>query len=57
MGGTIEDMEIKLEQKDNRREFLENKLGLPDSKVFEEKNRLGLEKYHPKEKMIRVWIA
>ena len=29
-------------------EFLENELGLPDSEVFQEVNRLGLNKISPK---------
>ena len=36
MGDTIEDMDIEIEQKDNRMEFLENKKRLPDCKVIEE---------------------
>ena len=31
-------MDIEIEQKDNKKEFLENKIGLPDSKVIEETN-------------------
>ena len=44
MGDTIEDMDMEIEQKDNIIEFFERKIGLPDSKVTEEKNRLGLSK-------------
>ena len=34
MGDTIEDMGIELEQKDNKTEFFENKIGLPDCKLL-----------------------
>ena len=40
-GDTIEDMDIEIEQKVSKIEFLENKIGLPDCKVIEEMNRLG----------------
>ena len=41
-------MDIEIEQKDNELENLEKKKELPDSKVIEEMNRLGLKKYHLK---------
>ena len=41
---TIEDMDIKREQKDNKIELLENKIGFPDCKVIEETNSLRLNK-------------
>ena len=41
-GGTIEDMDMEIEQKDNKTDFLENKIGLADYKVIEEMNWLGL---------------
>ena len=44
MGDTIENMDIEIEQKNNKIEFLENRTGLPDSEVFEEINKLGLNK-------------
>ena len=50
MGDTIEVLDIEIEQKDNRIEFLSNKIGLPDSKVIEETNRLGLRKMSSKRK-------
>ena len=34
-------MDIKIEQKDNKIQFLENKIGIPDCKVIEEMNKLG----------------
>ena len=46
MGVTIEDMDIEIEQKGNNKDFLENKIRLPDSKVIEKINRLGFKKYH-----------
>ena len=42
MGDTIDDMDVEIEQNDKKLEFLKNKIGLPDSKGFEEMNRLGL---------------
>ena len=42
MGDTIEDMDIEIQQKDNQRELLQNKIGLPDSIVIEGMNKLGL---------------
>ena len=57
MGDTMEDMDIEIEQEDNKIEFLRNKLGLPDCKVLEEMNRLGLNKNHLKEKVIGLWIG
>ena len=56
MGDTTEDMDIGIEQKDNKLEFLENRIGLPDCKVFDEMNKLGFEIYHLKEKVIGLWI-
>ena len=50
MGDTIEDMDIETEQKDNKIEFLEKKIRLPDYKVIEERNRLGLNKISFKRK-------
>ena len=41
-------MDIEKAQKDNKIEFLENKIGLPDSKVIEEMNGLGLNKISSK---------
>ena len=40
MRDTIEYMDIEIEQKDNKIDFLENKVGKPDCKVIEEMNRL-----------------
>ena len=40
MGNFIEDMDIEIEQKDNKIDFLENKIRLPDSKSIEEMNKL-----------------
>ena len=36
MGETISDMYLELEQKDNKKQFLEDKIGIPDSEVMEE---------------------
>jgi len=50
MGDTISDMDIELEQKDNKISFLENKIGVTDDKVVEEMNKLDLNKLSNKEK-------
>ena len=42
MGETISDMDNELKQKDNKIHFLEDKIGIPDSKVIENMNRLDL---------------
>ena len=46
----IEDMGMEIEQKDSKIEFLENKIGLPDCKVIEKMNKLGLNKTSSKRK-------
>ena len=38
MGETISDMDVEREQKDNKIQFLNDKIGIPDSKVIEEMN-------------------
>ena len=50
IGETISDMDIEIEQKDNKVQFLEDKLGIPDSKVIEEMKRLDLNKTSCNEK-------
>ena len=35
---------------------MKSKIRLPDCKVIEKMNRLGLKKYQPKEKEIGLWI-
>ena len=54
MGDTINDMDIELEQKDNKISFLENKIGVTDDKVIEEMIRLDLNKISDKEKNNRI---
>ena len=44
MGDTIEDMDIETEGKLIKKEFVENKIGLPDCEVIEETKKLGLNK-------------
>ena len=44
MGETISDIDVEIEQKDNKIQFLEDKIGIPDSKVIEEMNRIDLNK-------------
>ena len=50
MGETISDMDMEIEQKDNKVQFLEDKIGIPDSNVIEEMNKLDLSKISCKEK-------
>ena len=54
LGETISDMDIETEQKDNNMQFLEHKVGIPDSKVIEEMKRLDLKKNSCKEKNDRI---
>ena len=56
MGETKSDMDMEIEQKSNKKQFLEDKKGIPDSKVIEEMNRLDLNKISCKEKMIKLRI-
>ena len=50
----MSDMDIELEQKDNKKQFLEDKIGIPDYKVIEEMNRLDLNKSSSREKNDRI---
>ena len=50
IGDTIEDSDKEIEQKDVNIELLENKVGIPNAKVIEEKNRLRLNKKSSKRK-------
>ena len=54
MGDTIIDMDMEIEQKDNKILFLENKFGVTDNKVIEEMNRLDLNKISNNEKNNRI---
>ena len=54
MGDTIADMDIEIEQKDNKISFLENKIGVTDDKIIKEMNRLDLNKISDKEKKNRI---
>ena len=53
---TLEDTDIEVKQKDIKIEFLENKIGSPDSEVIEEMNKLGINKISSK-KSHRSWIV
>ena len=44
MGDTINDMDIEIKQKDNKINFLEDKIGITDDKVVEEMYKLNLNK-------------
>ena len=50
----MEGLDIKLEQKDYKIELLENKIGLPECKVIEEMNKLGLNKISSEGQVDRV---
>ena len=54
MGDTINDMDIEIEQKDNKTNFLEDKIGLTDDKVVEEIYKLNFNKITNKEKKDRI---
>ena len=54
MGETISDMDMEIEQKDNKIQVLEDKISIPDHKVIEEMNRLDLNKISYKEKNDRI---
>ena len=54
MGDTINDMDVEIEQEDNKILFLENKIGVTDDKIVEEMNRLDLNKITDKEKNNRI---
>ena len=54
MGETISDMDIEIKRRDNKIQFLENKIGITDSKVIEEMKRLDLNKISCKEQNDRI---
>ena len=54
MGEITADLDIELEQKENKIQFLEDKIVITDSEVVEEMNRLGLKKISSKEKGDRI---
>ena len=54
MGETLSDMDTALEQKDNKIQFLEDKIVITDSKDIEEVNRLDLNKISSKENSCRI---
>ena len=54
MGDNIEDMDKKIQQKDNKMEFLDKKIGLPDSKVIQEMNRTRINKISSKKISVRI---
>ena len=54
MGDTINVVDVEIEEKDNKKSFLGNKIGVTDDKITEELNRLDLNKILNKEKNIRI---
>ena len=50
LGDNIEDMDMEKEKKDKKTEFSEDEIGLPDCKVIEEMNRLGLNEISSKKR-------
>ena len=53
MGETKSDMDVEIEQKD-RKQFLEDKIVIPDFKDIGEMNRLDSKTYHVKKKNDRT---
>ena len=53
MGDNINDMDVEIEQKDNKISFPKNKIRVTDKIIIEEMNRLGLNKISDK-KNIRI---
>ena len=47
-------MDIQLEQKDNKRQFLDDETGMPDSKIVDKMKRLHLNKITSKNESDRV---
>ena len=54
MGDNINDMDVEIEQKDNKINFLESKIGITHDKVVEEMHNLNLNKTCDKEKKDRT---
>ena len=54
MGDTISDMDIEIEQKDNNKNFLGDKIGVTDDEVVEEMYKFNLNKITNKEKNDRI---
>ena len=54
MGETISDMDLEINEKDNKTHFLEDNIAIPKSKVIEEINRLDLNKKSNQEKNDRI---
>ena len=54
MSDTIGNMDTEIEQKDNKIDFSENEIGLPDCKVIEEMNKLRIYKISSKRKGDRI---
>ena len=50
MGETFSNIDAETEQKDNKTQFSEDRIGIPDSKVIEEMNGLDINKISNKEK-------
>ena len=54
MGETISDKGIELDQEVKKIQFLEDKIGRPDSKIIEEMNRLDLNEISSRDKCDRI---
>ena len=54
MGETGSDMDIEIEQKDNKKQLSEDKIGIPDTKLTEEMNRLDLNEISSEEENDRI---
>ena len=51
---TIENFVLEIEQEDNKKEFLEIEIRLPDSKIIEERKNLGTNEISSKRKSDRI---
>ena len=51
MDETKTDMHVESEQKDNKIQFIEDKMGIPDFKGVDKMNRLGLGKISSRKKV------
>ena len=47
-------MDVEKERKDHKRDFLKNKMGLPDCKIIEEMSKLGFKKISTERKGDRI---
>ena len=56
MGETISDIDVELQRKYKKIQFLEDKIGTPDSEIVEEMNRLDSNEISSQDKCDRIFI-